>query len=86
MSDNKLKERRQELAGLIDTVSRFALPLFYQLFAHSDSRLILTDQHGVIVGSWGKLDFVKTEPNRVKLRRMLARADQRNQRYWHGFD
>ncbi|WP_162906415.1 sigma-54-dependent Fis family transcriptional regulator [Vibrio cholerae] len=57
LSDNKLKERRQELAGLIDTVSRFALPLFYQLFAHSDSRLILTDQHGVIIGSWGQARF-----------------------------
>ncbi|HGS4444755.1 TPA: sigma-54-dependent Fis family transcriptional regulator [Vibrio cholerae] len=57
LSDAKLKERRQELAGLIETVSRFALPLFYQLFAHSDSRLILTDEHGVIVGSWGQARF-----------------------------
>ncbi len=52
-----LQDRRHQLHFLIDTVKHFALPLFNQLFAHSDSRLILTDADGVIIGSWGQPKF-----------------------------
>ncbi|HGY9610052.1 sigma-54-dependent Fis family transcriptional regulator [Vibrio harveyi] len=52
-----LQDRRHQLNFLIDAVKRFALPLFNQLFAHSDSRLILTDADGVIIGSWGQPKF-----------------------------
>ncbi|MBH9738604.1 sigma-54-dependent Fis family transcriptional regulator [Vibrio navarrensis] len=52
-----LKDRRQQNSVLIDSVSQHALPLFNQLFAHSDSRLILTDAEGVIIGSWGQPKF-----------------------------
>ncbi|MGR5352123.1 sigma-54-dependent Fis family transcriptional regulator [Vibrio sp. DNB22_19_2] len=52
-----LQDRRHQLNFLIDSVKQFALPLFNQLFAHSDSRLILTDAEGVIIGSWGQPKF-----------------------------
>lgn len=52
-----LQDRRHQLHFLIDTVKQLALPLFNQLFAHSDSRLILTDADGVIIGSWGQPKF-----------------------------
>ncbi|MEX3073131.1 sigma-54-dependent Fis family transcriptional regulator [Vibrio alginolyticus] len=52
-----LKERRHQLHFLLEAVKQFALPLFNQFFAHSNSRLILTDADGVIVGSWGKPRF-----------------------------
>lgn len=52
-----LKDRRHQLNFLLDAVKQFALPLFNQIFAHSDSRLILTDADGVIIGSWGKPRF-----------------------------
>ncbi|MBE4010601.1 sigma-54-dependent Fis family transcriptional regulator [Vibrio parahaemolyticus] len=52
-----LQDRRHQLNFLLKTVTQFALPLFNQLFAHSDSRLILTDADGVIIGSWGQPKF-----------------------------
>ncbi|HCG7665469.1 TPA: sigma-54-dependent Fis family transcriptional regulator [Vibrio parahaemolyticus] len=52
-----LQDRRHQLNFLLETVTQFALPLFIQLFAHSDSRLILTDADGVIIGSWGQPKF-----------------------------
>lgn len=52
-----LQDRRHQLNFLLETVTQFALPLFNQLFAHSDSRLILTDADGVIIGSWGQPKF-----------------------------
>jgi len=52
-----LKDRRHQLNFLLDAVKQFALPLFNQIFAHSNSRLILTDADGVIIGSWGKPRF-----------------------------
>ncbi|HHI5023671.1 TPA: sigma-54-dependent Fis family transcriptional regulator [Vibrio parahaemolyticus] len=52
-----LQDRRHQLNFLLETVIQFALPLFNQLFAHSDSRLILTDADGVIIGSWGQPKF-----------------------------
>ncbi|HCH5318039.1 TPA: sigma-54-dependent Fis family transcriptional regulator [Vibrio parahaemolyticus] len=52
-----LQDRRHQLNFLLETVTQFALPLFNQLFAHNDSRLILTDADGVIIGSWGQPKF-----------------------------
>ncbi|NMS37290.1 sigma-54-dependent Fis family transcriptional regulator, partial [Vibrio parahaemolyticus] len=52
-----LQDRRHQLNFLLEAVTQFALPLFNQLFAHSDSRLILTDSDGVIIGSWGQPRF-----------------------------
>ncbi|MGL1176284.1 sigma-54-dependent Fis family transcriptional regulator [Vibrio parahaemolyticus] len=52
-----LQDRRHQLNFLLETVTQLALPLFNQLFAHSDSRLILTDADGVIIGSWGQPKF-----------------------------
>ncbi|MGY0613520.1 sigma-54-dependent Fis family transcriptional regulator [Vibrio sp. FJH11] len=52
-----LKDRRHQLNFLLEAVKQFALPLFNQLFAHSHSRLILTDSDGVIIGSWGQPKF-----------------------------
>ncbi|NVC62689.1 sigma-54-dependent Fis family transcriptional regulator [Vibrio sp. 05-20-BW147] len=52
-----LKDRQQQHHGLIEAVTQLALPLFNQLFAHTDSRLILTDNQGVIIGSWGQPKF-----------------------------
>ncbi|WP_218756531.1 sigma-54-dependent Fis family transcriptional regulator [Vibrio parahaemolyticus] len=52
-----LQDRRHQLNFLLETVTQFALPLFNQLFAHRDSRLILTDADGVIIGSWGQPKF-----------------------------
>ncbi|ELV8717127.1 sigma-54-dependent Fis family transcriptional regulator [Vibrio vulnificus] len=57
ISPAMLKDRRQQHHALIDAITQFALPLFNQLFAHSDSRLILTDNQGVIIGSWGQPKF-----------------------------
>ncbi len=52
-----LQDRRHQLNFLLETVIQLSLPLFNQLFAHSDSRLILTDADGVIIGSWGQPKF-----------------------------
>ncbi len=52
-----LKERRQRNAELISLVTNIALPLFSQRFARTDSRLILSDKEGVIIGSWGQPRF-----------------------------
>lgn len=57
LSAAMLKDIRQQHHGLIDAVAQFAVPLFNQVFAHSDSRLILTDKQGVIIGSWGQPKF-----------------------------
>ncbi|MGR5237959.1 sigma-54-dependent Fis family transcriptional regulator [Vibrio alfacsensis] len=57
VSTATLKDRRHQLNFLLDAVTQFALPLFNQLFARSDSRLILTDADGVVIGSWGQPKF-----------------------------
>lgn len=80
-----LQDRRHQLNFLIDAVKQFALPLFNQLFAHSDSRLILTDADGVIIGSWGNLNSEKTDRNCAQFWRVLARKTERHQRHWHCF-
>lgn len=57
VSDAQLKQRRYESKSLIDAVERCATPLFNQVMAHTDSRLILTDSEGVILNSWGQERF-----------------------------
>ena len=48
-----LKQRRHQSADLIHIVERNALPLFNQMFARTDSRLILTDIEGRHSGKLG---------------------------------
>ncbi len=52
-----LTDRRHQLNFLLEAVRQLALPLFNQLFAHTNISLILTDADGVIIGSWGKPRF-----------------------------
>ena len=57
LAPSVLKQRRHQSSALINIVERYALPLFSQMFARTDSRLILTDQEGVILASWGQERF-----------------------------
>jgi sigma-54 dependent transcriptional regulator, acetoin dehydrogenase operon transcriptional activator AcoR len=57
LSNIELKERKWSANKLINAIETYALPLFNQIFAHSDSRLILTDSEGVILSSWGQPRF-----------------------------
>jgi transcriptional regulator of acetoin/glycerol metabolism len=57
LSVTELKERTWAATHLIKAVENYALPLFNQIFAHSDSRLLLTDPDGVILSSWGQPRF-----------------------------
>jgi len=52
-----LQQRCFESKPVIDAVKECALPLFNQVLARSDSRLILTDAEGVILASWGQDRF-----------------------------
>lgn len=53
----QLSERREYSAKLISGLEKYALPLFNQMFARTNSRLILTDVQGVILASWGQEQF-----------------------------
>ncbi|MFB9217889.1 sigma-54-dependent Fis family transcriptional regulator [Vibrio sinaloensis] len=57
VSSAQLKQRQYDCKSLIDAVERCAKPLFNQVMAHTDSRLILTDSEGVILNSWGQERF-----------------------------
>ncbi|KJY82990.1 Fis family transcriptional regulator [Vibrio galatheae] len=57
VSNTLLKERRYLAQGVIEAVKQCALPLFSQVLARSDSRLILTDAEGVILATWGQERF-----------------------------
>lgn len=57
LSQSMLKQRRYQSSDLIQIVEGIALPLFNQMFARTDSRLILTDIEGVILASWGQERF-----------------------------
>jgi transcriptional regulator of acetoin/glycerol metabolism len=57
LSVSELKERKYCATNLIQAVEKHSLPLFNQLFAQSDSRLILTDPDGIILSSWGQPRF-----------------------------
>lgn len=52
-----LKERLHKSNAVIEAVEQCALPLFNQVLARTDSRLILTDAEGVILASWGQERF-----------------------------
>lgn len=52
-----LKERMHNSSSVIEAVEQCALPLFNQVLARTDSRLILTDAEGVILASWGQERF-----------------------------
>ncbi len=67
-----LQDRRHQLNFLLETVTQFALPLFNQLFAHSDSRLILTDADGVIIGSWGQGIIIANEDGQILAHNQVA--------------
>lgn len=57
LSTSELKQRKWSATNVINAVETYALPLFNQMFAHSDSRLILTDNEGVVLASWGQPRF-----------------------------
>lgn len=57
LPDYQLKERQWRATSLLSAAEKYALPLFNQMCAHSDSRLILTDHEGVILASWGQARF-----------------------------
>ncbi|SON52592.1 sigma-54-dependent Fis family transcriptional regulator [Vibrio tapetis] len=57
LSSSLLKQRCYQSTNLIKAVEHLALPLFNQMFARTDSRLILTDIEGVILASWGQETF-----------------------------
>ncbi|WP_114767663.1 sigma-54-dependent Fis family transcriptional regulator [Vibrio rhodolitus] len=54
---SSLQERKFQAKALISAVELCALPLFNQMMARTDSRLILSDVDGVLVGSWGQERF-----------------------------
>jgi transcriptional regulator of acetoin/glycerol metabolism len=49
----ELAQRHQQHRVLIETVERYAYPLFEQVMAHSASRLILSDVDGYLIQHWG---------------------------------
>ncbi len=53
----ELKERKWLATSLLSAVEIYALPLFRQMCAHSDSHLVLTDKEGVILSTWGQPRF-----------------------------
>jgi len=53
----ELKERKWLSTSLLSAVEKYALPLFNQMCAHSDSHLVLTDKEGVILATWGQPRF-----------------------------
>ncbi len=57
MSSALLNERCQQNDYLIEAVEQQAVPLFNQIFARSDSRLLLTDADAVVIASWGQGEF-----------------------------
>lgn len=57
LSSAELKSRLWRATNLIDAVEHIALPMFRQMFARTDSRLILTDHEGVILATWGQPRF-----------------------------
>lgn len=52
-----LQQKLDESALLVGTIEQHAQPLFRQALAHTSSRLILADNNGVILRSWGKDKF-----------------------------
>lgn len=52
-----MQQRCYAAQNVIEAVEQCALPLFNQVFARTDSRLLLTDAEGVILASWGQEHF-----------------------------
>ncbi|QYJ79058.1 sigma-54-dependent Fis family transcriptional regulator [Shewanella acanthi] len=48
-----LKSKHEKYQQLIDLVQSHAVPLFNQLMAHSNSRLLLADAEGYVLKHWG---------------------------------
>lgn len=57
LSGAVMQQRCYAAQNVIDAVEQCALPLFNQVFARTDSRLLLTDAEGVILASWGQEHF-----------------------------
>lgn len=57
LAKSQVSERREIVSTFLQTVEKHAVPLFNQMFARTDSRLILTDIDGIIIGSWGQPRF-----------------------------
>ncbi|MDG3085829.1 sigma-54-dependent Fis family transcriptional regulator [Vibrio hannami] len=57
LGNAQLGERKACLSRVISLTEQFAKPLFCQLFARTNSKLILSDADGVIIASWGKKQF-----------------------------
>jgi len=49
----ELKHKHEQYQQLIELVQSHALPLFNQLMAHSNSRLLLSDADGYVLKHWG---------------------------------
>lgn len=54
---DQLVQRQYQAKHLTAAVEQLAVPLFNQMFAGTNSRLILTDGEGVIIGAWGQSRF-----------------------------
>ena len=52
-----LQQKKDESALLINVIEKHAFPLFKQALAHTQSRLIIADNNGVILTSWGQEKF-----------------------------
>ncbi|MDO6707350.1 sigma-54-dependent Fis family transcriptional regulator [Photobacterium sp. 1_MG-2023] len=52
-----LEERQAQASAMIAAVEAIALPLFNQVFAGTNSRLLLGDAEGVIIQAWGQSRF-----------------------------
>ncbi|MEL6116539.1 sigma-54-dependent Fis family transcriptional regulator [Photobacterium sp. SP02] len=59
LNNEQLDERRAQAGKLIQLVEQFAVPLFNQVFAGTNSRLLLGDTEGVIIKAWGQVRFEK---------------------------
>jgi transcriptional regulator of acetoin/glycerol metabolism len=53
----KLAEQQEKHSALIAAVQSQALPLFNQMMAHSQSRLILSDPKGFVLRHWGLAQY-----------------------------
>ncbi len=57
LSGAAMQQRCYAAQNVIEAVEQCALSLFNQVFARTDSRLLLTDAEGVILASWGQEHF-----------------------------
>lgn len=53
LTRSELKYKHEQYQQLIELVQSHALPLFNQLMAHSNSRLLLSDADGYVLKHWG---------------------------------